>query len=504
MHEHGTGEGLAPFPEELYRAEQARELDRIAMEQFALGDGVLMERAGAAAFTFLRRRWPGARSLAVVCGRGNNGGDGYVVARLAQEAGLSPRVLTVAGEPAAGDAAAALVRAREAGVPLAALDGAALGGADVIVDAVFGTGLERPVEGVWAQALAAINAAQAPVLALDLPSGLHADSGRILGVAVRADATVSFIALKAGLFTADGPDCGGVVIFEDLGVPEAAYARVTPWARRITPESLAGCLPPRPYNSHKGSYGCVLVVGGAPGMPGAACLAGEAAYRAGAGRVLLATHGSHAPYVNAMHPELIVHDVSEPRDLRPLLGEAKVVAIGPGLGQATWAQQLLASVLETGIPKVVDADALNLLAREPWERGDWILTPHPGEAARLLAVDTASIQADRYGSAQAVADAYGGITVLKGAGTIVAGAAPLSVCDRGGPALATAGTGDVLTGAIAGLLAQGVTPAAAARAGVWVHARAGEMLAAGGERGGLARELLPLLREPLRQLEAHG
>jgi len=502
MHEHGTGEGLAPFPELLYRADQARELDRIAMEEFALGDTVLMERAGAAAFAFLQRRWPGAKSIVVVCGRGNNGGDGYVLARLALQAGLSVRALTVAGEPAGGDAAAALARAREAGVAVGPLESAPLAQADVVVDGVFGTGLERPVEGSWAEALAAMNAAPAPVLALDVPSGLQADSGRVLGVAVHADATVCFIALKAGLFTADGPDCAGVLIFDDLGVPEAAFSSVAPWVRRITQGSLAHCLPPRRLNSHKGSYGCVLVVGGAPGMPGAAILAAEAAYRVGAGRVLLATHGSHAPYINAVHPEVIVHDASAPQTLRALLAQAQTVAIGPGLGQSTWAQELLAAVLETDIPKVVDADALNLLAREPLERSDWVLTPHPGEAARLLGVDTASIQGDRYGSAQAVADAYGGITVLKGAGTVISGNDSLNVCDRGGPALATAGTGDVLTGAIAGLLAQGVTPATAACAGVWIHARAGEMLAAGGERGGLAHELLPLLREPLRQLES--
>jgi hydroxyethylthiazole kinase-like uncharacterized protein yjeF len=502
MHEHGTGEGLAPFPELLYRADQARELDRIAMEQFALGDGVLMERAGAAAFAFLQRRWPGAKSVAVVCGRGNNGGDGYVLARLALQAGLSVRVLAVAGEPSGGDAAVALGRAREAGVAIGPLDVASLADVDVVVDAVFGIGLTRPVEGVWAEALAAINAAPAAVLSLDVPSGLQADNGHILGVAVHADATVCFIALKAGLFTADGPDCAGVLIFEDIGVPEAALSAVAPWVRRITQASLAHCLPPRRLNSHKGSFGCVLVVGGAPGMPGAATLAGEAAYRVGAGRVLLATHGSHAPYINAVHPELIVHDVSAPDALRTLLPQAQVIAIGPGLGQSTWAQELLAAVLESDIAKVIDADALNLLAREPWERADWILTPHPGEAGRLLGVDTGSVQLDRYGCAKAVADAYGGVAVLKGAGTVVAGDDALNVCDRGDPALATAGTGDVLTGAIAGLLAQGLSPVTAACAGVWIHACAGEMLAAGGERGGLARELLPLLRQPLRQLES--
>jgi hydroxyethylthiazole kinase-like uncharacterized protein yjeF len=503
MYEHGTGEGLGPIPRALYRADQTRELDRIAMEEFGLGDGALMERAGAAAFAFLRRRWPGAKQVVVVCGRGNNGGDGYVLARLGREAGLTAQVLMVAGAPNSGDAASAHDRARAAGVAMADFDEAALGGVDVIVDAVLGTGVERTVEGEWARALEAIGEATSPVLALDVPSGLHADSGRVLGTAVQADATMSFIGLKAGLFTADGPDCAGQILFDDLGVPEEIYRRVDPYVLRIGHGSLDGVLPRRRRNSHKGSFGTVLVIGGGPGMPGAACLAGEAAYRVGAGRVLLGTHGSHAPYINAMHPELIGHDLSEPDALADLARVADVIAIGPGLGQSSWAQRLFACTLESDRPKVVDADALNLLAREPMQRDDWVLTPHPGEAGRLLATATASVQADRYGSAESLAQTYGGVAVLKGAGTVVAAADGLSVCDRGGPVLASAGTGDVLTGAVAGLLAQGVAPAPAARMAVWVHACAGEMLAAGGERGGLARELLPLLREPLRQLQTH-
>jgi hydroxyethylthiazole kinase-like uncharacterized protein yjeF len=500
MHEHGTGEGLGPIPRALYRAEQTRELDRIAMEEYGLGDGVLMERAGAAAFAFLRRRWPGANRVVVACGRGNNGGDGYVLARLAREAGLEVEVLAVAGSPAGGDAARAHDRARDAGVAITDFAEAVLADADVIVDAVLGTGVGRTVAGEWAQALAAIGRASAPVLALDLPSGLHGDSGRVLGTAVEADATMSFIGLKAGLFTGEGPDHAGQILFDGLGVPEAVY-RLEPYVLRITQDSLDGVLPRRRRNSHKGSFGTVLVVGGGPGMPGAACLAAEAAYRVGAGRVLLATHASHAPYINAMHPELIVHDLGEPARLQDLARAADVIAIGPGLGQSPWAQQVFSHALESNRPKVVDADGLNLLSREPGQRDDWILTPHPGEAARLLATDTGSIQEDRYASAQALVQAYGGVAVLKGAGTVVAAADGLSVCDRGGPVLASAGTGDVLTGAVAGLLAQGVDPAQAARMAVWVHACAGEMLAAGGERGGLARELLPLLREPLRQLE---
>ncbi len=484
------------LPYALYRAAQVREFDRIAIQDFGIPGEALMERAGAAAFARLRDRWPALRDIAVVAGTGNNGGDGFVVARLAREAGLAVRVLQV-GDPAriGGDARTSLERYL------------ALGGehrpfrrlppeARLIVDGLFGTGLDRPVAGAWAEAIAAINAHPAPVLALDIPSGLHADTGCVLGEAVRAELTVSFIGLKQGLFTADGPECSGTVVFEGLDVPAAIYGWQVLSARRIDWGRFGPLLPRRPRGAHKGRFGHVLVVGGDLGMAGAARLAGEAALRTGAGLVSVATRPEHVAAIVAGRPELMVHGVGTAAEAAPLLDRATVVAVGPGLGRGPWGRALLGSALGAGVPLVVDADALNLLAETPQHRPDWILTPHPGEAARLLGTGTAQIHADRFAAAAAVQQRYGGVAVLKGAGSIVQGPGtrPPAVCSGGNPGMASGGVGDVLTGIVAGLLAQGLPADDAAEVGVCVHAAAGDRAAADGERGLIAADLFAPLR----------
>lgn len=486
------------LPEALYGAAQTREIDRRAARYPAMADGKLMERAGAAAFELLRRIWPRERRVAVVCGPGNNGGDGYVLARRAYEAGLMPEVMYVGDiERLRGDAVGARDRLVAAGVPLQQFRAAGLAGVAVVVDALFGTGLEREVQGEWLEAINAVNGCGAPILSLDLPSGLHADTGRILGAAVRATSTIGFIGLKAGMFTGSGREQCGDIYFDGLGVPPEAFEGIPALARRITAESLHGLLRPRPRHAHKGDAGRVLVVGGQPGMGGAARLAGEAAYRVGAGLVTIATHPQHAAILSSARPELMVHAVSSVRELRPLMAHASIIAVGPGLGQGDWAKELFAAVLESRHPLVVDADALNLLAANPVSRNDWIITPHPGEAARLLGCGVREIQTDRFAAAHAMANRFGGVCVLKGSGSLVASNAPASVwlCDGGNPGMASGGTGDVLTGVIAGLRAQGLAAVDAARFGVWCHARAGdEAGAAEGERGLMAGDLLPRVR----------
>jgi NAD(P)H-hydrate epimerase len=487
------------LPYALYRAAQVRELDRIAIQDFGIPGETLMERAGTAAFSRLRERWPGARDLTVVAGQGNNGGDGLVVARLAKAAGLTVRVLQV-GDPGrlGGDARTNLER-------YLALDGdhrpfeRVPRETQLVVDGLFGTGLDRPVEGPWAAAIDAINASPAPVLALDIPSGLHADTGCILGSAVRAELTLSFIGLKQGLFTADGPDCCGTVLFDGLDVPAALYGWQVLAARRIDWPRFADLLPPRPRGAHKGHFGHVLVVGGDLGMAGAARLAGEAALRTGAGLVSVATRPEHVAAVVAARPELMTHAVAAPGDLAPLLARATVVALGPGLGRGPWGRALLEQVLGADRPLVVDADALSLLAESPRRRSDWVLTPHPGEAARLLALGTAAVHADRFAAAAALQQRYGGVVVLKGAGSIVQGPGtrPPAVCSAGNPGMATGGVGDVLTGIVAGLMAQGLGADDAAEMGVCVHAAAGDRAAAAGERGLVASDLFAPLRELL-------
>jgi len=489
---------MEELPEALYTAAQTREIERRATQHPVVSGELLMERAGAAAFDLLRRRWPRAHRIAVVCGPGNNGGDGYVLARSAHEAGMAPWVMYVGDiERLRADAAGARDRLVAAGVAIHPFRAPDLARAEVVVDALFGTGPEREVQGEWREVIEAVNGCGAPVLSLDLPSGLHADSGRIFGVAVHAAATIGFIGLKAGMFTGYGREQCGDICFDALGVQPQALAGITPLARRITIASLRGLLRPRPRHANKGDAGHVLVIGGQPGMGGAPRLAGEAAYRVGAGLVTIATHPEHAAYLNGACPELLVHGVSGASELRVLIARADVIAVGPGLGQNAWARDLWAAVQDSRLPLVVDADALNLLATDPIVRDDWIVTPHPGEAGRLLGCGAHDIQADRFTAARTVIDRFGGVCVLKGSGTLVASAAPACIwlCDHGNPGLASGGTGDVLTGVIAGLRAQGLAAADAARLGVWCHAYAADEVSAdGGERGLLASDLLPRLR----------
>lgn len=490
------------LPSALYTAEQVRYLDRLAMQHIGITGYELMQRAGCAALAVLQERWPKARRIAVVAGPGNNGGDGYVLARYARDAGMAVDLYAlVPVERLAGDAArAAHDFIAAGGIPLegAGLD---LQRYEVLVDGVFGTGLTRPPEGAGLEAVRALNAAGKPVLALDLPSGLAADTGAVPGEAVRAAVTVSFIGLKRGLYTGNGPDHCGEIRHAGLGTPELVYRHVQ--ASALLVREFRGCLPPRPRSAHKGSHGHVLVVGGNAGYSGAARLAGEAALRVGAGLVSIATHPGHAAFLNLARPELMVRAAHGPADLQPLLERASVIALGPGLGQDDWACRLWECALASGLPLVLDADGLNLLGRLPRQRGDWVLTPHPGEAGRLLGRSTAEVQADRFAAVAALRDRYGGVVVLKGAGTLILGAdGPPALCALGNPGLASGGTGDVLTGVIAGLLAQGLQAAAAARYGVALHAAAADRAAAAGERGLLAGDLMDYLRL-LVNLDAH-
>ena len=490
------------LPYALYTAAQVRALDQAAIASHCPG-AELMQRAGQAAYDLLRRRWPAARRLSVLCGPGNNGGDGYVVARLAQGDGLEVRVLQLGDESRLSPEATQMREAwRQSGGSGAAFRELPRN-TDLIVDALLGIGLERPLAGDWAAAVQAVNALRAPVLAIDIPSGLHADTGRVLGYAVRATATLSFIGLKQGLFTGAGPEYGGEIHFASLGIPASLYGREILAARRLDWAKIACQVPRRPRDAHKGDLGHVLVVGGASGFSGAARLAGEGALRVGAGLVSVATHPAHAAVLNLGRPELMVAAVTTPGDLAPLLARATVVAIGPGLGQGPWGRELLPPVLAAGKPLVLDADALNWLAQHAMRREDWVLTPHPGEAARLLGCSPAEVQADRFSAVRRLRDAFGGTLVLKGAGTLVMGAGrrPPGVCSQGNPGMASGGSGDVLTGMVAAFLARGLAAEDAAEAAVCLHAAAGDAAARAGEQGMLASDLIAAIRPTLNQVE---
>ena len=484
---------MSALPVELYTAGQVRELDRIAIEERGIPSITLMERAGGSAFEVLTRRYAGARNLVVVCGGGNNAGDGYVLARLAKQAGLAVRVIALV-EPARlkGDAAASAQKFLDTGPVENTLS---LDGTDLIVDALLGSGLSRQVEGIFAETIELVNTSAVPVMALDIPSGLNADTGVCMGTAVRADATLTFIGLKRGLFTAQGPDFCGEVLFSDLETPADIHAAVATDARLVEPAQVMRNLPPRPRHAHKGSYGHVLVIGGDYGYLGAAILAGCAAARTGAGLVTVATREEYARNLPLFRPELMTVAVASAQDLDTILDKVGVVAIGPGLGQSDWAMSLFAKVLQTRLPLVVDADALNLLALEHQRRENWVLTPHPGEAARLLGVATRDIQADRFAAVASLRDKFDGVIVLKGAGSLVMDAGgPVYVNRTGNPGMASGGMGDVLTGMIAGLLAQGIGPGMAAVAGVHLHGHAADLCAGQGERGMLAGDILPAIR----------
>ena len=473
-------------------------IDSAAAQQPACSGTALMERAGAAAFALLRARWPAAQRLDVLCGAGNNGGDGYVLARLARLAGLPVRLAAVAGLPRSGSAAdAARQWFLSCGGTEEIFSAAALTQADVVVDALLGTGLDRPPGGPVADAIAAINASGRPVLALDVPSGLDADTGRAPGALVQADATISFVARKQGLYTGAARDCCGRMAFDDLGVPALALdaAGEAPAVLLDLPRLRAAFLPPRRRGAHKGDCGHVLIVGGDHGYGGAVRLAGEAAARGGAGLTSVATRPAHVTALIAGRPELMARGVDTAADLAPLLARASVLAVGPGLGQGDFGRALFGAALGSGLPLVVDADALNLLAAAPEQRADWILTPHPGEAARLLGTGTAQVEADRYAAVRALQSRYGGVVLLKGAGTLVCdGQAPIGVVPYGNPGMASGGMGDVLTGLIGALWAQGLPALAAAALGACLHGAAADAVAARrGERGLLAGDLLEAL-----------
>ena len=492
---------FSDLPRSLYFAKQVGELDRLTIEQEGIPGLELMERAGAATFAELSRRWPRGKVLGVLCGAGNNGGDGFVVARLAHKAGYKVSVWQLGDCDIGGDAFSARERMETAGLHVKVFDRDALTSQEILVDGLLGTGLNSEVKGQWREAIEAINESHelgVHVLALDVPSGLHADTGSVLGAAVVADCCATFIGLKVGLFMGQGLDHSGELVFNDLGVPAKVYDQVPPAAELLSYPNVATVISSRKPTANKGHFGHVLVVGGESGMSGAARLAGEAAARTGAGLVSVATRSEHAAIISAVVPELMCHGVEDKQSLVPLLHRASVVAIGPGLGQGPWAQALFGMLLQSNLPMVVDADALNLLAIEPMKKDNWILSPHPGEAARLLGQTVEEIQSDRIAAAIGLQKKYGGVMVLKGAGTVVVDSEEvIGICGEGNPGMATGGMGDVLTGVIAGLLAQGVSLSQAARLGVCLHARAGDLAAKEGQRGLLASDLLSFLRRLL-------
>lgn len=491
---------MKPLP--TYTPEQIDALERALFNHGETAEQ-LMARAGAALFSVLRNQWPDARSIGVLLGSGQNAGDGLVLARLARAEGFRIALFGWC-RPAQLDGAAhkSWMALRSADPDAAVLNEeyalAPLGHFDVIVDAGFGIGLspQRPLSAQTLAWIEYVNAARqhgTKVLAADVPSGLVAATG-FGACGVQADVTVSFLALKTGLVTGRGPAVAGRIVLADLGIthqPESPDAHVL---------LAADPLPPKPRDGHKGSFGTVLIVAGNRGMMGAARMAAEAALRVGAGKVIVATHPEHAATLTMGRPELMVHGIDAKTSLAKLdelMAQVNAIVLGPGLGSDDWAAQLAARVLASELPLVIDADGLRFVSPTPTTNTMRIITPHPAEAARLLECETAVIEQDRLTAARALRAHYGMMGVLKGAGSVMFLPQGLLICGRGDPALATAGSGDVLAGVIGGLMALGMAPAKALPRAVCWHAIAGECVAAEtGAWGAAATDLF----EPIRAL----
>ncbi len=499
----------------LHTAEETRALDADLIAS-GISSIALIKKAARAALDTLLAHWPAPEHITVFCGSGNNGGDGYLLAALAKEKNISAQVIAVgAEEKFTTDTRAAHQYALQNGVtitpwhhgetPVATLVFmrdvvAELPAETILVDALLGTGSNGAPHHAYATAIEIMNDSGLPVLALDMPSGIDADTGCAEGVAVSASVTITFVAQKRGLYTADAPDFTGEIVYDSLGAEEVPPFEDYEVTLLDAEWLLEEGLPMRPRTAHKGLFGHVMVIGGDRGMGGAVLLAAEAAARCGAGLTSAATQPEHVAAVLARRPEIMANGVTSGQALEPLLEKPTVLVIGPGLGRSAWSEQMLQQATLSGLPLVMDADALNMLAegrvvREP-RRDNWVLTPHPAEAARLLNITTADVQRDRFAAVRALQQRYGGVAILKGAGTLICGRnGDIGVCTEGNPGMASGGMGDVLAGIIGSLLAQEVAPELAARLGVSLHARAADLVAEEqGERGLLASDLIAELQ----------
>lgn len=484
----------ASLPHSVFSADWLRQAERQAAQETGISLFTLMQRAAKAAFLLAQRKFPQTRHWLILCGHGNNGGDGFEVARLAKNAGLRVTLLAVQGSKKLPEEAET---AREgwlkSGGTVNPVDSPWPQDADLIIDGLLGTGLSSAPRAPYDALIDAINSASLPVISLDIPSGLDAQTGQAAGKAVHATHTISFIALKPGLLTGQARDYTGKLHGDALGLESWLGGHLAP-LQRLDATQLGQWLHPRRPCSHKGEYGRLLVVGGDTGFAGAIRMASEAALRTGAGLVRVLTHKEHAGPLLTARPELMVQELTA-ASLDAGLEWAEVVVIGPGLGQRKWGKQAVERVADWDKPALWDADALNLLAINPRKRQNRVLTPHPGEAARLLGCSVKDIESDRLLSARKLTERYGGVVVLKGAGTLIASErGEMAIADVGNAGMASGGMGDVLSGIIGGLLAQKLNVYDAACAGSVLHGAAADEIAhRQGTRGMLATDLLAVI-----------
>lgn len=494
MTDHTVKKNPESIPHSIWHADDLRHAEKEAADSLGITLYELMQRAGEAAFNVTRTAYPESSHWLILCGHGNNGGDGYVVARLAVAARIHVTLLALESDkPLPEEASAAREAWLNAGGVIHATDIVWPEEIDVIIDGLLGTGLRSAPRDPVATLIARANAHSAPVVALDIPSGLMAQTGTTPGAVIQAAHTVAFIALKPGLLTGKARDVTGTMHHNALGL-ESWLAGQETHVSRVDASLLAQWLPPRRPTSHKGDHGRLVIIGGDHGTAGAIRMTGEAALRCGAGLVRVLTRIENSAPIITARPELMVHELT-PQSLEESLEWADVVVIGPGLGQQAWGKQALQKVENFRKPMLWDADALNLLAINPDKRHNRILTPHPGEAARLLNCSVAEIESDRLLSARRLVKRYGGVAVLKGAGTVVASDEAMGIVDAGNAGMASGGMGDVLSGIIGALLGQKLPLYDAACAGCVAHGVAADKLAARyGTRGMLATDLFCTLR----------
>ncbi|MFZ4833973.1 bifunctional ADP-dependent NAD(P)H-hydrate dehydratase/NAD(P)H-hydrate epimerase [Rouxiella sp. Mn2063] len=491
------------LPQSVYSADWVRQAERRAAQETGISLFVLMQRAAAAAFTHAQRTFPNAHHWLILCGHGNNGGDGYELARLAKQAGLNVTLLAVNQDKPLPEEAQ---RARDAWLESGGQVGESSSewppSVDLIIDALLGTGLSSAARAPYDQLIAAINRHAAPVVALDIPSGLAAETGVAAGRVVYANLTTCFLALKPGLLTGQARDYVGTLHYDSLGL-ESWLRHHPALLQRLDAQHINRWFAPRRPCSHKGEHGRLLLIGGDIGFAGAIRMAGEAALRAGAGLVRVLTHQKHAGPMLTACPELMVETLNDAA-LSAGIQWATAIVIGPGLGQGEWGKSAYQQVANSEKPALWDADALNMLAKSPQKRQNRVLTPHPGEAARLLGCSIQDIESDRLLSIKKLVERFGGTVVLKGAGTLIAaqneiatkGAVAeqewqLAIADVGNAGMASGGMGDVLSGIIGSLLAQKHSLYDAACAGTLVHGAAADSIALRqGTRGMLATDLI--------------
>ncbi|QSX34327.1 NAD(P)H-hydrate dehydratase [Shewanella avicenniae] len=486
-------QNLSHLPTALYSAAAIRdaELAWAAHHQTSLYQ--LVERAGLAAFELLQQRIPATSRILVIAGQGNNGADALLCYYWLKQREFDVALALHPAKYPTDEWQQAWQLLTEHGYhdPIIELtNDALLAEFDVIVDGLLGTGVRGELRDEMASLVTAINQTDAIIFSLDLPSGINADTGA--GAAVVADFTLCMGAMKQGLLTSKARNCSGLLFFADLGLNDFLPAAKV---KRVGYDYLAGCLGVRARDSHKGDSGRVTVIGGDYGMAGAVRLAGEAALRAGAGLVTVISRPEHQQTVNSNRPELMFWGCElVDMEVYSRLGWARVLVLGPGLGKQDWGYNLFKAVGLSEKPMVLDADALNLLSQDPRREANWVLTPHPGEAARLLGCNIQAIEQDRFAAVRELQQRFGGVVLLKGAGTLICDGDTVYVAPVGNPGLASGGCGDVLSGIIGALIAQGLSLVSATVAAVVIHGEAADKAAEQGERGMLASDLFPWIR----------